>query len=159
MWWNAQISSIQANNKSIHPGNPHHCQNIKHFHHLRKFPCIPSCSIPYLSLYPKAITILISINVNYFTCFEIHISGTIKYELFCVWLLLLIIFLRFIYIIVGSSSSFIIIWIYSTAVCFSATSFWTIVWPPVLSGYEYGRCKYFCINFWWTCFHFSWINT
>lgn len=58
------ILSVQLNNESVCPCNPHHCQDIKHIYYLRKFLCTPSWSISFLSLYPKATTILVSININ-----------------------------------------------------------------------------------------------
>lgn len=115
--WNAQILSVQFNNESMYLCNSHHCQDAKHFCRLRKLPCTPSWSAPPTPRQKRQLLSFLSISVS-LTCFELCINGIIKYVLFRVWLLLLIMFLWFICITVCSTSSVTIAWIfYNSFIC------------------------------------------
>ena len=86
--------------------NHHHNPVLEHFHHLPKFPCADLQYISEPNPRPRK-------SLIYFLCLQIclfwtfHINGVIPYVVFCVWFLLLtILFLRFIQVEAGIRASF-----------------------------------------------------
>ena len=104
--YNSPIQSIQLMPFSVFTElcNHHHYVISEHFHHPKKKCCILHAPFPQ----PLETTNLLPVSVDcLFWIF--HISGIIQYVAFCVWLLSLSMFSRFIHVVAFISVSFLLV--------------------------------------------------
>lgn len=94
--------------KCLHLYNHYYHKNIEHFYNLEKFPHAPSQSIPYISGPRQPLICFLSLQIT-FASSGISSNGNLQHMLFCVCLLSLNIFLKFIHIVACISSLFLFI--------------------------------------------------